>query len=131
MDKFLYLVRVYLRAAWKRLSTDGWDPEMLEEYLAVLREVPLNPEDQKIPNGMRYHVIDVYVDELEESGLGKEQKDVIEKLLTPLRELQKQSPTKTVRSRAAEALEDPRLDTMFGVMPSKEHEDEEWGGIGD
>jgi ribosomal RNA-processing protein 1 len=138
MDKYLYLVRVYLRAAWKRLSRDDWaDTVVLECYLDLLGSMPLHPTDRKVPDGMRYHVTDVYVDELEEVGLKKEQSELIQKLLGPLENLEKKSRTKTVRSRVREALEDPRVEEWLG-KPKKEAEtevdegeNEEWGGIND
>jgi ribosomal RNA-processing protein 1 len=136
MDKYLYLMRVYLRSAWTRLSMNEWaDKVMLNRYLELLSEIPLNPSEPKIPDGMRYHVVDIYIDELEEVGLSKDHSDLIVKLVAPLDKLEKESHTKTVRLRVKEAKQDPRLGEWLGktsqqVTAGNEDEDDEWGGLG-
>jgi len=103
-------------------------------------EVPFNVGDMKVPNGMRFHCMDVFVDELErvgaleENGEKGEGGDVpLEMLLGPLRGLKEGSPTKAVRVKARAALEDERL--PGNGKPEEEKggeeggEDDEWGGI--
>jgi len=110
MNKFLLLVRVYLGAGFRWCGSNGWkDTSRVERYLDILRETPLNARDDKIPNGMRYHVVDIYVDELDKVDEEREGKMPLEKLLDPLGRLGKESPTKAVRERVKEALEDERL----------------------
>ncbi|KAF2667645.1 hypothetical protein BT63DRAFT_415187 [Microthyrium microscopicum] len=143
MDKFLYLVRIYHRTALQYLSKQHWkNKAQIDEYLRILSDTPLNPTDNKIPNGMRYHMIDLYVDELEEAGADKEDSDVpVETLLQPLRDLGAKTPTKPVRKRVKEALEDERVKRWLGEEVEVENDeeekdaeeqgddDEEWGGI--
>ncbi|KFY09955.1 hypothetical protein V491_07875 [Pseudogymnoascus sp. VKM F-3775] len=79
---------------------------------------------------MRYHVIDVWVDELERAGgLAEKRKGVeLEVLLKPLEVLAKESPTKSVRKKCKEALADERLpgnEKEDVVM----EEDEGWAGF--
>lgn len=114
MDKYLYLVRCYVGKGFERLARHGWeDEETLEEYLRILETVPLSARDAKVPNGLRYHVIDIYVDELDKMDT---QRDApLEKLLRPLRRLGKDTFTKTVKSKVQEALEDERLADWKGV----------------
>lgn len=85
---------------------------------------------------MRYHVLDIYVDELERVGVleieGEEGERLLGELLEPLRRLAKESPTKTVRAKAKEALEDERLPEnekveMEGVLRGTD----EWEGFKD
>jgi len=101
--------------------------------LGVLGEIPLEAGDARLPNGLRYHVIDVYVDELERVGALKDGgKGVpLEQLLEPLRKLGKESPTKDVRRKCREALEDERLPGNEASVEEKEVVDGEWGGIED
>ena len=73
----------------------------------------------KIPNGLRYHVLDIYVDELEGFMPEEEEKRKtvpLQELLEPLRRLAKQSPTKPVRKRAQETLDDDRLKEWQGEV---------------
>ena len=98
-------------------------------HLALIEEIPCNVENMRIPNGMRFHVIDVYVDEMERVGaLGEGSEAPVERLLEPLRGLVKSSPTKPVR---VKALEDERLPGNEKDVGNTEKEDDGWGGITD
>lgn len=132
----------------------------LSAYMDIIEEGPLCPlnfdpdqpeEDLENdflpmphgPDGLRYHVADIWVDELEkvlefegEEGERKVQGDIpVELLLRPLEKMRTESPTKPVRTRAAEALDDDRL-IEWGwrtrVNPDDEVDsDGEWGGFDD
>lgn len=108
------------------------------------------------PDGLRYHILDIWLDELEKvvevedidvdssnntDGPTKRLKGDIpmDLILRPMRKLKAESPTKTVRERAGEVLEDDRL-VEWGVIERKkgsddedeeEDSEEEWGGLGD
>ena len=133
MEKFLLLTRRYLGATIKELKEGKWEVGLVKEHLALLEEVPCEIEDPRIPNGMRFHVIDIYVDELERAGAlekdGEEEGSVpLEMLLEPLRKLATSSPTKPVRKKAKEALADERL--PGNEKPATEAVEEDgWGGI--
>lgn len=145
MNKFLFLVRQYLAASFRFLSKQNWsNTSAIEAYLHILSDTPLNPNEAKIPNGMRYHVLDVYVDELDKVDAYREGKMPLELLLRPVRTIEKESRTKAVRKRAKEALDDERLvnwngDDMEGVSKTGKEkggeavennvEEDEWGGI--
>lgn len=150
MDKFLFLVRQCLAASFRQLAKQHWkDTERVERYMDVLRATPLNARDHRIPNGLRYHVIDIYVDELDKADADREGHMPLEVLLRPLKALGKESPTKAVRTRVKEMLEeDERLndwnrkegdgerkdDEQQDVLEAAtngpdEDVDDEWGGI--
>ena len=108
MDKFLYLVRCYVNQGFVRVSRQQWsDEELLDDYLEILSAWPLNVKDPKIPNGLRFHVIDIYVDELDTAD--SKQQAPLDKVLDPLRNLGKHSMTRAIRERVKEALADERL----------------------
>jgi ribosomal RNA-processing protein 1 len=131
MEKFLLLTRRVVAVQFAICADAEWAQEVVEEQLGLLVETPLDCEDVRVPMGLRYHVIDVYVDELERAGaLGEERRGVeLEVLLGPLRELKGRSPTRSVREKAAEALGDERL--PGNEKEDVEMEDEGWGGIED
>jgi ribosomal RNA-processing protein 1 len=138
MDKFLHLVREYVLAGWRMFARDGWeDRRGLGEYCVVLEETPLNPDDPKVPDGMRYHVIDVYIDELDRVDEKREGAMPIDVVLEPLRKLGRDTLSKVVRGRVEEALKDERLKDWLGSSPDEgsngmhAEEDEEWNGIED
>lgn len=123
MDKFLYLVRCYVGKGFESLRRGtGWsDNELLEQYLEVLEEVPLNVADGKIPNGIRFHVIDIYVDELDKVDV--DSNAPLDELLSPMRTLGDKSLTKVVRERTKEALADERLQDWKNRNAKQESED--------
>jgi ribosomal RNA-processing protein 1 len=133
MEKFLLLVRRYIGAMFELMEGSGWEEGCVQELLGVLEEVPLEAGDARLPNGMRYHVIDVYVDELERVGALKHGVEGVplEELLELLRKLGRDSPTKAVRQKCKEALEDERLPGNEKVVKEKEEDEGEWGGIED
>lgn len=135
MEKFLLLTRRYLGATFNELREGKWEEGLVRDHIALLEEGPCEVEDIRIPNGMRFHVIDIYVDELERVGAlendGEEDSSVpLEMLLEPLMKLAKSSPTKPVRIKAKEALADERL--PGNEKPeTKAAEEDGWGGIED
>lgn len=79
-------------------------------------------EGRMVPDGLRYHVLDVWVDELEgvfgeeeaeeqgEEGVLKERrKEVLEMVMPLVERMSKEALTKGVRVRAKEVLADERL----------------------
>lgn len=108
-----------------------------------------------MPNGLRFHLIDIYVDEMEKLKPEEMASDPVPlgKLLGPFQVLVIESPTKLVRTRSKNLLLDGRLAAwgFEGALESKKkkrdveakavnqsNEDaemevggEEWGGIDD
>jgi len=68
-----------------------------------------SPKDTKVPNGLRYHLIDIYVDELEKLNPEMKTPLPVAMLLSPFKELMLASPIKLVRTKSKELLCDGRL----------------------
>ena len=140
MDKYLRLMRFILRASFERLARYQYEESLCEEHNAVMKRTPLNVDNAQVPNGMRYHVLDVYVDELATAqGLTSNlTTPVIERLLEPVHDLHIRNKDKAVRNRASETLRDERL-AEWGVQPAMQKglhnnssfEDDEFEGFGD
>lgn len=141
----------------------------LESYLSMIEEGPLCPlnfdpdqpaADEKNdyvpmphgPDGLRYHIMDIWIDEVEKvlefdeeeaDGEDEEPKSrkpkgevPMELLLRPIEKLRTDCLQKPVRTRAKETLNDDRLvEWGFKTRAVKESEDEdseiEWGGFDD
>lgn len=142
LDKYLYLVRQYLNASFQYLSKQKWKIETIEKWNEIVEETPLNVSDMKIPNGLRYHVLDIWVDELEKVGGDRwekeEHRDTVETLVLPIEELTREGKMKVLRNAAKETLSDERLRAWRGqedeeMSDAEEEEDEEaeWGGFAD
>ncbi|KAI9881045.1 MAG: hypothetical protein M1830_008927 [Pleopsidium flavum] len=141
MDKILLLIRKYLSASFSYLSRNVWaDTELVKGYMGILGSIPLNPRDGKVPNGLKYHVLDIYVEELDGVDTPRCGELPLRLLLGPLRTLEKESTTKAVRMRAKEALADERLKDWEHVGVREDGDGKsggedgegagnEWGGI--
>lgn len=140
LDKYLYLIRKYLNASFEFLSRQKWKKSVLQGWNEIIRETPLHPTDMQIPNGLRYHILDIWVDELEKVAGTRWEKEVrseeVEILVEPIEEIAKDGKLKVLRNAAKETLSDERLREWRGIVeetPSEqeEQEEEEWGGIDD
>lgn len=110
LDKYLYLIRRYISAAFTYLSLHAWSPTLINAYLALLQG-PVGPlsrgvgDEAKVPDGLRYHVLDVWVEELvpvlKEGG---EEDEVGEVLMDAVRSLGREGRGKTLRKRAKEVV---------------------------
>lgn len=138
MDKFLYLVRCYVQEGFQYVRRAGWDEELVEAYTVIMGATPFEARDVRIPNGLRYHVIDLYVDELDKAD--EDNSAPVESLIAPMKKIGKESPNKTTRKRATEALDDARLDNwkqrreiadQSEGEDEEEEEDGEFGGFDD
>ena len=141
MDKYLRLMRLVLRATLQRLASYEFEDAMLNEHNQILERIPLSVEDAKIPNGMRYHVLDIFVDELHgvKEIVGEVMSpEVIELLLKPVRNLRAATIDKPARRRAEEVLTDARLKDLGDTISAPgggnlhvEKDDDEFQGLGD
>ena len=117
-------------ASFEQLKKGGWKDDDVSEMKDLWGEVPLNVEDLRVPNGIRFHVLDLWIDELEKVGVLEEgNEQLLDSLLEPVRNLAKDSPTKAVRKKGKEVLGDERLPGNEKVEEKKV--DEGWGGIQD
>lgn len=142
LDKYLYLIRQYMNASFSFLSRNNWKKDLVAEWNAVVEQCPLECQDMKIPNGMRYHVLDVWVDEMEKvDGVEWEKEartETLETLVLPIEKLAKEGKLKVLRNAAKECLGDERLrswrgqeDEVVSDHNDDEEEEAEWGGFED
>jgi ribosomal RNA-processing protein 1 len=151
IDKFYLLIRRYHAATLRRLRDEHWDEKLLFGYKEVMSTYPLNVKNGKIPNALRLHMFDIYLDEIERvadesikstgNGTTKDDKSLqnfpMEDLLEPVRNIAENSPLKHIRENAVKnVLQDKRLvewgvveESHKGSEDDEEDEDEEWGGI--
>lgn len=141
LDKYLYLIRQYVNASFAFLSRNKWKKSLLEQWNVIIEETPLECQNMRIPNGLRYHVMDVWVDELEKIG-GEEweqedKKETLETLILPIERMAKDGKLKPLRNAAKECLADDRLRAWRGQElevasePEEDDEEAEWGGFAD
>ncbi|KAF9214196.1 hypothetical protein BGZ59_004155 [Podila verticillata] len=65
LDKFYFLLRRFLSYSFRMLKENEWDLETIEEFSKVMIDGPLNASDKTVPDGIRFHLIEIYLEELE------------------------------------------------------------------
>lgn len=138
LDKFLLLVR-RVWAAMVRYAARAESAVVL----AVCREYVFDGDGGDaglgvLPLGLKLHVLDIWVDELEREGvLAEEKNKAWVREMGDLVEALRRNGTRVVRERAKESYEDERLPWAARPMEEDEEgeededEDEGWGGIDD
>ncbi|KAL6699191.1 nucleolar protein,Nop52 domain-containing protein [Trichoderma pleuroticola] len=142
LDKFLLLVRRMFAAHVKVAKEDGFRGDLAEQVLRVFAQWCFDVEDEnKVALGLRLHVLDVWVDELEREGAlaaEDEHAKAFVKRVGALVESLKRCPVKSVRQRALDSYDDERLPWVEKKEDEEEGEemdgdegaeDAEWGGI--
>ncbi|OAA35298.1 nucleolar protein NOP52 variant [Metarhizium rileyi] len=141
MDKFLLLVRRVFAAQVRCAREQRWRGEQVELMLGVLRRLAFDADDEEgVSLGLRLHVLDLWVDELErEKALDGDACDDDEpreewvRKMGDMVDALRASPVKSVRNRASESYADQRL--PWGVRGSDDEEDDDadegWVGIED
>jgi ribosomal RNA-processing protein 1 len=142
MEKFLLLVRRVVGAGFKwmkkssgsegsgKKQTGGspWDAGRVDDLLGLLGEWPFSLKEevlieqitgedgqisQKIPVGLRLHVLDIWVDEAEKAGLlddeDEEAQQIIQRISEQIDALEQGTTSPAVRVRSKESLADDRL----------------------
>lgn len=138
LEKFLLLVRRVF-AAHVRLAKDrAYDAETVDALLAVLADYPFDAEGdlRKVPVGIRLHVLDLWVDELDREGaLADAAAAPLVKGLGDLVLALRTCPVKPVRERVADNHDDERLPwskaAAAGDEERADEDDNEWGGFDD
>ncbi|XP_037686826.1 ribosomal RNA processing protein 1 homolog B [Choloepus didactylus] len=70
LSKYHMLIRLFLRQSFEVLKQNGWEESRIQLFLDVLMKEILHPESQS-PDGVKFHLIGIYLDELSKVG-GKE-----------------------------------------------------------
>ena len=94
INKILLLVRLVVR----RVLAEG--------RMEVICAYALSPRERKVPDGLRYHVLDLWVEEVERSvaETGGRDEEVLTRLMRPVWTMAQEGSSKGVRVRAKEVL---------------------------
>ncbi|NWT73266.1 RRP1B protein, partial [Prunella himalayana] len=67
LDKYYMLMRLILRQSFEVLKRNEWDEGLVESLLQLLMKEVMDP-DSNSPTGIKFHFIDIYLDELAKVG---------------------------------------------------------------
>lgn len=128
LDKFYLLLRRYFAASLRRLKAENWDEDWVDDFLKIMEHIPLNLDDLKVPNGIRFHLFDIFLDEFER--IMKEGDTAftkgISKPLQSTKEEDKLPEYHTVDSDGEEESNDEDSDEDSEYDDDSEEEDEGW-----
>ncbi|KAJ2955843.1 hypothetical protein NQZ79_g8221 [Umbelopsis isabellina] len=110
LDKYYMLLRRVVHYTFKYIGEHDWDLGIIDDYSELLKNGPLNPTNNKIPNSIRYHLADIYLDELEKVVNGQlekldEEEDIeipTTELLDPFINLLAKTPNKITANKVVE-----------------------------
>ncbi|KAL2410601.1 hypothetical protein ABEF95_001067 [Exophiala dermatitidis] len=127
MNKVLMLVRFFLRETFNVCftaiandtdSTKGNSKDLVSRQKQILENWPLSPRERKVPDGLRLHVLDVWVDEvlgqldavrrsenLDNNDAAAPLQQVARDFMTPVETISKQALSKGVKMRAKDAVQ--------------------------
>ena len=93
-------------------------------------------DEAKVPDGLRYHVLDVWVEELVPVLEETNENEAGEVLMNAIRRLGKEGLSKSLRKRAKEALEEwekrkDNEETANAEIDGSEPSNDEWTGFED
>ena len=125
----------------------------MQGYVELVEEIPLSAGTEEagrsVPDGLRYHVLDCWVEELDKVDKGRE--GPVGVFMAPVRRVQREGGTKVLRKRAGETLADGRLvewvaegndgmgegrggggaENEGDEKGEEDDDDDEWGGLED
>jgi Nucleolar protein,Nop52 len=64
----MQLVRRMLRHSLTQLRQRGWKQEEVTSFSETLHSAAVDGLNDHIPDGMRFHLLDIYLDELQKAG---------------------------------------------------------------
>ncbi|XP_010217043.1 PREDICTED: ribosomal RNA processing protein 1 homolog B [Tinamus guttatus] len=67
LDKYYMLIRMILRQSFEVLRRNDWEESLTESFLQLLMKEVMDP-DSNAPIGIKFHFIDIYLDELAKVG---------------------------------------------------------------
>ncbi|KAL3887130.1 hypothetical protein ACJMK2_027084 [Sinanodonta woodiana] len=68
LDKFMMLIRRMLREAFQMLKRLKFADEHVNKFMSMLFDSLLSPPSSLVPDGLKIHIIDIYLEELKQIG---------------------------------------------------------------
>lgn len=62
------MMRSMLRQTMSYLSSKKWNKDLIEEFNKIMLDYPLRINDHSVPDGVSYHITDIYIEELAKFG---------------------------------------------------------------
>jgi ribosomal RNA-processing protein 1 len=109
MDKFMTLIRKMLRQSLHAVQNRGWADSDIAHLMDVLYSTMLDCTNERVPDGLRFHVNDIYLDELSHVGKGQLNAQQVLRLTEPFCQLVTKSSNKLLVNHTIKAVFIPLL----------------------
>uniref|UniRef100_A0A2P2JFX2 Uncharacterized protein MANES_02G080100 n=1 Tax=Rhizophora mucronata TaxID=61149 RepID=A0A2P2JFX2_RHIMU len=117
LDKFYLLIRRFMRCFFLLLKKNSWDVELSIRMMGVLDERVFLADDNFQGNGVNYHIVSVFLEELR--AFLPLSKPVVEVLLCPFVSLMAKVPDKILLAKIKTSIFDPLLKTGKKLLEVK------------
>lgn len=132
LDKFYLLVRKFVNGFFCLMRKHKWDLEYLGKFVEVLEEKGLLANDNIFGNGVNYHIVSVFLDELKGFKLPLERKEVMNCLFRPFFSVMERSSDKILVGKVKSCVFDTLLDRGRALLKQKKNAlDDKRSGNGD
>ncbi|KAI0308126.1 nucleolar protein,Nop52-domain-containing protein [Multifurca ochricompacta] len=121
MDKYYILIRRFVNASFRLLMRSDWNAGLCKVYNdgLTVKGGPLCPDDNRVPSSLKYHVADVYLQELDkvlawDSGAGDEPPPPapLDTLIAPFLILLARTPSNHTFERVMSAVLEPLIQSL-------------------
>ncbi|WFD44173.1 hypothetical protein MPSI1_002839 [Malassezia psittaci] len=121
-NKYYLLMRRMVNAGLTLLQLHDWHPALLRRFALVMggKDGPLAASNVQIPDSIRYHVCDIFLDELESISGKNDEKIPMLPLITPFLELAAKSTSKRVYERVMSCVISPLLNAAKQEIAQKQ-----------
>ncbi|KAJ3072148.1 Ribosomal RNA processing protein 1 B [Podochytrium sp. JEL0797] len=72
LDKFYNLLRNFHRHSFMLLEKNKFDHELVSKYIAILEDGPISANNVRIPDSLKFHTAEAYLDEMNNGFSGEE-----------------------------------------------------------
>ncbi|CAH1263036.1 RRP1B [Branchiostoma lanceolatum] len=125
MDKFFMLIRNMVSQCLEFLRRNQWEARLTDRFMNIMKEGPMSTSTEEVPNGIRYHICDLWVEELEAVG-GKElSPQELLPFLTPYFMLLKKSDNMTFLQSIGTSVLDEIISRADFTVPAKLQEEDD------
>jgi len=121
MDKYYMLIRRFVNASFRLLMRCDWDPSNFQTYNDILTKKggPMCPDDSRVPSSLRYHLADIYLEELDkvltwdpEAGDERPPRAPLDTLIAPFLTLLARTPSNHTFERVMSAVLEPLIQSL-------------------
>jgi len=123
MDKYYMLVRRFVNASFRLLLRDCWQGASCNEYNDILTQAggPLCPDDVRVPASLTFHLVDIYLEELNKSLVGDDLLPVpLSLILSPFFTLASRTQASTTYKQIQLSVFEPLFSSLKAPTASEE-----------